>query len=89
MPPTTVPGVGRVTVSRTAEVAMVRTSASAPGVQQISASAGGACGGWYTACLGQHGAERCTNALLRHASAAGGGGWLREVGGAEQRSSCT
>ena len=31
MPPTTVPGVQRVTVSRTAEVAMVRTSASAPG----------------------------------------------------------
>jgi hypothetical protein len=86
MPPTTVPGVQRVTVSRTAEVAMVRNSASALGVQQIRASAGGTCGGWYHGmCVDQQGAGRCTIALMRDESAAGGGGGVREVGVAAQR----
>ena len=74
MPPTTVPGVQRVTVSRTAEVAMVRTSASAPWISADQCFRRRRVWWVVSACLRQHGAGRCTRALMRHASAAGGGG---------------
>ena len=85
MPPTTVPGVQRVTVSRTAEVAMVSISA-APGVQQTSASAWAArvacvTGVWESA---PH-RSFPSGALLQHASVAGGGGGGGGAG--QQRSS--
>ena len=73
-PPTTVPGVQRVTVARTAEVAMVSISA-APGAQQTSASACAArVAGGTGACEAARRRSFPSRARLQHASVAGGGG---------------
>ena len=85
-PPTTVPGVQRVTVSRTAEVAMVSISAAPPADQQTSASAWAArVAGGTGACEPVRRRSFPSRALLQHASVAGGGGGGGGAG--QQRSS--